>query len=52
MKDHGWVALLHDWVVRAEYDAGYILLRCSICGEEGLADAPRVEPGMPFTTSG
>lgn len=43
MSDLVWSWLLHDWVVRAEYDAGYVVLRCSVCGEESLADLPRSE---------
>lgn len=30
--------LLHDWVVVAEYDAGYVLARCAVCSEESLVD--------------
>ena len=36
--DRWAVQLLHDWVVVAEYDAGYVLVRCAICLEETLAD--------------
>lgn len=36
-------ALLHDWQVVAEHDAGYVLGRCSVCGAEGLLDAAPAE---------
>lgn len=51
MNELNWAVLLHDWVVRAEYDAGYVLLRCRICGEENLADPPRIEESG-FTSQG
>lgn len=51
MNEVNWAVLLHDWVVRAEYDAGYVLLRCRICGEENLADPPRIE-ASGFTSQG
>jgi hypothetical protein len=30
--------LLHDWVVTAEHDGGYVLGRCALCGDEALLD--------------
>jgi hypothetical protein len=36
-------ALLHDWVVVAEHDGGYVLARCSVCGNEGLLDMAPME---------
>lgn len=36
--DDRLMQLLHDWVVTAEHDAGYVLGRCSVCGDESLLD--------------
>lgn len=33
-----WQVLLHDWNVLAEYDGGYTVGRCRVCGEEELLD--------------
>lgn len=33
-----WTALLHEWVVTSEHDAGYVLGRCRVCGLEELLD--------------
>jgi hypothetical protein len=30
--------LLHDWRVVGEYDGGYVLGRCDVCGREELLD--------------
>ena len=30
--------LLHDWRVLGEYDGGYVLGRCMVCGREDLLD--------------
>ena len=38
MSEVWWPVLLHDWTVVAEYDAGYVLMRCAVCGEESLGD--------------
>lgn len=41
MSDVFWRDLLHDWAVVAIHDGDYALVRCRICGEEGLLhDAP------------
>lgn len=38
--------LLHDWVVAAEHDGGYVLGRCVVCGEQSLLDlAPVAQEG-------
>lgn len=42
--DQALLLLLHDWVVTAEHDGGYVLGRCSVCGDQALLDlvpAPR-----------
>ena len=37
-RDDPLLVLLHDWVVTAEHDGGYVLGRCSVCGDETLLD--------------
>jgi hypothetical protein len=32
------LVLLHDWTRRVEFDAGYVLGRCRVCGCEDLLD--------------
>lgn len=41
MNDALLLQLLHDWAVVAQYDAGYVLARCEVCGEESLMDVSR-----------
>ena len=38
MRDEELLTLLHDWVVTAEHDGGYVLGRCALCGDEALLD--------------
>jgi hypothetical protein len=38
VTDDAWLVLLHDWVVTAEHDGGYVLGRCAVCGVESLLD--------------
>lgn len=36
--DDTLLQLLHDWVITAEHDGGYVLGRCAVCGDESLLD--------------
>ena len=38
MSDDELLVLLHDWMVVGEYDAGYVVGRCAVCGTEDLLD--------------
>ena len=38
MTDEELRSLLHQWVVTAEHDAGYVLGRCTVCEVEDLLD--------------
>lgn len=38
MIDNDLLVLLHDWTVLAEYDAEYVVARCSVCDTEALLD--------------
>lgn len=34
----------HEWTVIAEFDAGYVLGRCRVCGEQDLVDVAALLP--------
>ena len=38
MNEADLVVLLHDWTVLGEYDAGYVVGRCAVCGREDLLE--------------
>lgn len=38
MSDDELLLLVHDWAVLGEYDGGYVLGRCGVCGIEELLD--------------
>lgn len=40
----------HEWTVVAEFDAGYVLGRCEVCGEQDLLDVSALLPA-PRTAS-
>ena len=40
----------HEWTVVAEFDAGYVLGRCEVCGEQDLLDVGALLPA-PRTAS-
>jgi hypothetical protein len=38
VSDDELLVLLHDWTVLGEYDGGYVVGRCAVCGLEELLD--------------
>jgi hypothetical protein len=42
LEDEDLLLLLHDWTVLGEYDGGYVLGRCGVCGQEELLDVVQV----------
>lgn len=41
----------HEWVVVAEFDAGYVIGRCQVCGEQDLMDLGALLPVPRSATS-
>lgn len=39
MTDDDLLPQLHTWTVVAEYDGGYVVGRCTVCGIEELLDS-------------
>jgi hypothetical protein len=41
----------HQWTVVAEFDAGYVIGRCQVCGQQDLLDVGALLPApRPATT--
>jgi hypothetical protein len=42
----------HEWTVIAEFDAGYVIGRCQVCGQQDLLDLGALLPDpRPATSS-